>query len=158
MCPVLPATPENAPESVERLAMTLHRLDEAHRRYRVHSARVVGLAPMEVSALLAVGDTPGITPTALARDLVITSGSTTAVIDRLEKAGHVVRTKHPDDRRSLHLHLTAAGTDAMTNLREAYRYVLSTTGTDETILSAIPQLHEITEALNAAVNESPDGA
>ncbi|WP_454129271.1 MarR family winged helix-turn-helix transcriptional regulator [Microbacterium aurum] len=41
------------------------------------------------------------TPVALSRYLGITSASTTALLDRLEKSGHIVRTPHPRDRRSI---------------------------------------------------------
>lgn len=40
-------------------------------------------------------------PTSLSQKLGISSAATTLVIDRLEKAGHVQRTAHPQDRRSL---------------------------------------------------------
>jgi DNA-binding MarR family transcriptional regulator len=149
----LPATPANTPESVARLADTLHQLDEAHRRYRVYTARVVDVSPTELSALTAINDTPGITPGALARDIVLSSGATTSVIDRLERSGHIFREKHPGDRRSLHLRLTEKGDDTMSMLNEAYRYVLSTSGTDDAITAVLPQLDRVTDALNSAARE-----
>lgn len=139
--------------SIARLAVTLHRLDEAHRRYRVYAAKVVGIGPTELSALLAISDTPGITPAALGQDIILSSGATTSVIDRMEASGHIYRANNPNDRRSLHLRLTDKGTQTMTTLREAYRYVLSTTGTDQTIASALSQLDSITYALNTAARE-----
>ena len=39
------------------------------------------------------------TPTALARQTGLTSGATTAMLDRLEKAGLIERRPNPDDRR-----------------------------------------------------------
>lgn len=42
-----------------------------------------------------------VTPVTLSRYLGITSASTTALIDRLEKSGHVTRTPNPSDRRSV---------------------------------------------------------
>ena len=53
MSPDLPATPENHPESVRLLASTLRTLDEAHRRYRLHAAKVIGMGHTELSALVA---------------------------------------------------------------------------------------------------------
>ena len=108
----------------------------------------------ELSALVAIGETPGMTPGTLSNELLLSTGATTAVVDRLEKSGHVTRTRHPGDRRSLFLHLTAQGEDTTTILREAYQYVLSTTGTDETIAEALPQLDGIAAALDVAAREA----
>lgn len=153
MSPDLPATPENHPESVQRLAVTLRTLDEAHRRYRLHAAKVLGMGHTELTALVALSETPGMTPGALSTELLLSTGATTAVVDRLEKSGHVARSRHPGDRRSLFLHLTDLGEATTTTLREAYQYVLSTTGTDETIADALPQLDGIAAALDAAARE-----
>jgi DNA-binding MarR family transcriptional regulator len=45
--------------------------------------------------------------------LGLTSGSVTALLDRLGKAGFVSRSQHPDDRRSLLATATPAGRHAM---------------------------------------------
>lgn len=42
-----------------------------------------------------------VTPVHLARYLGITSASTTALLDRLSRSGHVTRTANPADRRSI---------------------------------------------------------
>jgi DNA-binding MarR family transcriptional regulator len=149
----LPPTPANHPDSIKRLAVTLRRLDEAHRRYRVHAAKVVGMAPTDLSALLVVSESPGITPGALARELLLSTGTVTAVVDRLEASGRVARVADPGDRRSLRLQLTEQGTEIASALDEAYWFVLSTTGTDDTIAGALPQLDSITEALDAVASE-----
>lgn len=50
-----------------------------------------------------------LTPTALRRSVLITSGAMTAALDRLEAGGLIVREPNPDDRRSLTARLTADG-------------------------------------------------
>jgi DNA-binding MarR family transcriptional regulator len=66
------------------------------------------LHPTDWSALLAViqGDRVGtpLTPGELGERLGISSGATTAVVDRLERAGHVRRERDDRDRRRLTLH------------------------------------------------------
>ncbi|RLK52629.1 MarR family winged helix-turn-helix transcriptional regulator [Microbacterium telephonicum] len=52
-------------------------------------------------------DSRAVTPTLIARHLGITSASTTALLDRLEKSGAIERARHPSDRRSLHITATA---------------------------------------------------
>jgi DNA-binding MarR family transcriptional regulator len=44
-----------------------------------------------------------VTPVVLAKYLGITSASTTAVLDRLEKSGHIARIPNPTDRRSVRI-------------------------------------------------------
>ena len=49
------------------------------------------------------------TPGAIRRDLRLTTGAVTNRLDQLEARGFVVRQPNADDRRSLHVRLTAAG-------------------------------------------------
>jgi DNA-binding MarR family transcriptional regulator len=46
------------------------------------------------------------TPGRLSSALNLSAPATTAMIDRLERQGHVVRSQHPDDRRSVVVHVT----------------------------------------------------
>lgn len=50
-----------------------------------------------------------LTPTALRRSVLITSGAMTACLDRLEGAGLISRAAEPADRRSVTAELTALG-------------------------------------------------
>ncbi|AGS34464.1 putative transcriptional regulator, MarR family protein [Corynebacterium maris DSM 45190] len=47
-----------------------------------------------------------VTASMLAAHLNITSASTTKLLDRLERGGHIVRTPHPSDRRSQAISIT----------------------------------------------------
>jgi DNA-binding MarR family transcriptional regulator len=67
---------------------------------------------------LAVLDGAGepLEPGVISERLLITSGSVTSLLDTLEKAGLVTRSRHPDDRRKVLVDITEAGTaivDAM---------------------------------------------
>lgn len=46
------------------------------------------------------------TPTAIAKHLGVSTASTTKLLDRLEDAGHVIRSPHPSDRRALAITIT----------------------------------------------------
>lgn len=48
------------------------------------------------------------TPSTIAAHLGISSASTTKLLDRLEKGGHVRRSRHPSDRRALAISIEAA--------------------------------------------------
>ena len=73
-----------------------------------------GMHPTDWAALLAVvhGDRVGrpLTPGDLGERLAISSGATTAVVDRLERAGHVRRVRDDRDRRRLTLHRAESAT------------------------------------------------
>ena len=69
-------------------------LDEA-------AARHYGLNRTDMRALDIVGREGPIAPTELARRLGFTTGGITTVIDRLERAGYVVRRPSATDRRRL---------------------------------------------------------
>ncbi|RXZ48348.1 MarR family winged helix-turn-helix transcriptional regulator [Agromyces binzhouensis] len=62
-----------------------------------------------------------LTPGALAKLLGISTASTTVLIDRLERSGHLVRRPHPTDRRSL--------------------VVASTTDSDEEVRATLGRMH-----------------
>jgi DNA-binding MarR family transcriptional regulator len=84
---------------------------EAERLGQVFAERN-GMHPTDLHALLAVmqGDASGspLTPGRLGEQLGLSSGATTAVIDRLERAEHVRRARDGRDRRRVTLHHGAA--------------------------------------------------
>jgi DNA-binding MarR family transcriptional regulator len=55
------------------------------------------------------GSPYALTPTALYEATMVTSGAMTARLDRLEKAGLILRGPHPNDRRGIVVQLTAKG-------------------------------------------------
>lgn len=89
-------------------------------RYTIEAQRLAhdfagrqGLHFTDLQALIAVMhaerlDTP-LTPGRLGETLGLSSGATTAVIDRLERDGHLRRTRESADRRVVHLRYGAPG-------------------------------------------------
>ncbi|WP_371477410.1 MarR family winged helix-turn-helix transcriptional regulator [Kitasatospora sp. NBC_00315] len=75
-------------------------------------AATQGLHATDVQALLAImrggrgegAEAEAMTPGRLREQLGITSGAVTAVLDRLERAGHVRRARDSVDRRQVHVH------------------------------------------------------
>ncbi|MEZ5778261.1 MAG: MarR family transcriptional regulator [Paracoccaceae bacterium] len=62
-----------------------------------------------LAALRRSGAPFALTPTQLYEATMMSSGGMTARLDRLEKAGHVVRRPNPDDRRGTLVSLTDSG-------------------------------------------------
>jgi DNA-binding MarR family transcriptional regulator len=139
---------------IDELATCLQLLVEAHRRYQLHAATIAGIGPAEIDTLLAINGSPGVTLSALCPSVCLASSTALDVISQLETSGHIERSTDIDDRRGLYL--TNRGSETAEILREAYRYVLSTTGASKALTSALPQLDRITSALNAAARrENP---
>ena len=72
-----------------------------------------GLHPTDLQALIAVmhAERRGapLTPGRLSEVIGLSSGATTAAIDRLERAGHLRRARESTDRRVVHLHFGEPG-------------------------------------------------
>lgn len=86
----------------------LHRTDLAATRHRAALARVLGLSESDVLALQHIARSGRLTSTQLASRLRLSSGGVTALVQRLERAGQLLREPHPDDRRSSLLRLSPA--------------------------------------------------
>src|SRR3954454_13773655 len=110
---VVPADPERAAalELVHRLRDVALRLELAIGEF----ARSSGLHGTDVRALVRLLDAEraGVeaTPSWLAQQLGMTSQATTAVIHRLEAAGHVERVRSRTDGRSSHLQVSDSAVD-----------------------------------------------
>lgn len=68
--------------------------------------RHVGISRSDYDALEALDEHGSLTPGELGTLLSLTSGSVTALIDRLEKLGWASRNGHPEDRRKVVVTLT----------------------------------------------------
>ena len=91
-------------------------LRDAEQRLSDVSRRYMKLGQTDMRALhyLIVCGHQGIiaTPGGIAQHLSISSASTTKLLDRLEQAGHIVRSPHPSDRRALTISITPETRDA----------------------------------------------
>lgn len=93
------------------LMSALGRLREAEQTLSDASLAYMKLNKTDMRALhyLIVAGNTGViaTPGSIAAHLKISSASTTKLLDRLEKGGHIVRAPHPTDRRALAISVTA---------------------------------------------------
>ncbi|GGV39099.1 MULTISPECIES: MarR family transcriptional regulator [Paenarthrobacter] len=95
---------------ISELMAALGRLRDAEQRLAEASLRYMKLNQSDMRALhyLIVCANHGViaTPGAIASHLNISTASTTKLLDRLERAGHVTRQAHPSDRRALAIAIT----------------------------------------------------
>jgi DNA-binding MarR family transcriptional regulator len=101
------------PDGIPQLTMGLRGLIVSGERLRNVLAHHLGLGPSDLVALGHVHNDGPLTPRELASRMEVTSGSMTALLDRVEKAGFLTRDANPHDRRSLLIRATPAGSHAM---------------------------------------------
>jgi DNA-binding MarR family transcriptional regulator len=73
---------------------------------RAAAARLLGLGETDVLAIQHLAWAGALAPSRLGARLRLTSGGTTALVQRLERSGHITRQPHPHDARSTLLRLT----------------------------------------------------
>jgi DNA-binding MarR family transcriptional regulator len=88
-------------EITERIREALLRHALAAAEHRVLLGRLLGLTESDVLAVQHLAREGRMTPSALGARLHLTSGGTTALLQRLERAGHLERHPNPVDRRSV---------------------------------------------------------
>ncbi len=71
--------------------------------------RSLGLTSSQFDVIATLGDTEGMTCTALSEKTLVTKGTLTGVLDRLEKKGLIERVPSREDRRSIFIRLTPKG-------------------------------------------------
>ncbi len=80
-------------------------------RYSAALARRMELGISEIAALEHLHSAGELTPKQLGERLFMSSGAVTALVDRLERGGHLERVPNPRDRRSSLLRPTHWGTE-----------------------------------------------
>ena len=96
----------------EQFIRTLRSLAECYQAFQACSAehvRKLGLTSAQFDIVATLGNTPGMTCKELGEKTLITKGTLTGVLDRLEARGLIRRTASDADRRQVFLVLTSQG-------------------------------------------------
>jgi MarR family 2-MHQ and catechol resistance regulon transcriptional repressor len=96
----------------EPFLATLRELARCFQAFESHSAthiRTLGLTPPQFDIVATLGNTAGMSFKELGEKTLITKGTLTGVVDRLEARGIVRRVGSDADRRSTRVELTDAG-------------------------------------------------
>ncbi len=91
------------------LIRELARCYQAFERASDANIRRMGLTPPQFDIVVTLGNTPGLSFKELGSRTLITKGTLTGVVDRLEARGLVERMASPDDGRSTLVRLTSEG-------------------------------------------------
>lgn len=87
-------------------ALRVYRAAELAMRRRTRESMSMGENELLVLRYLLREPGRNVRPGELTRYLGLSTASTTAILDRLERSGHIARTANPDDRRSIFVHAT----------------------------------------------------
>jgi DNA-binding MarR family transcriptional regulator len=130
------------PERIRALGRALIRASDADRRLRLAAAERNGVGPSDFDALLLIDASGPLTAGKLAEAMALTTGAVTGLIDRLERAGSVQRTRHEADRRQVLIELAPERREAIDAHRgDRERMVLDAAGeTDDATLAACARL------------------
>ncbi len=112
--------PGSHSEELLLLIDRLGRLSMANERMRATLAKELDMSLHELNALIYVEYERHITPKALAHNLSLSTGSVTALVDRMVDSGLVMRNPHPNDRRSVLLSLTPKGSQVIESIVDRY--------------------------------------
>lgn len=97
---------DDTPHTPEAIRELLTRKNLSATRHRTALAHLLGMTDTDVLAVQHISRAGSLTPTRLGSLLGLTSGGTTALVQRLERLGYLQRDRHPSDRRSAVLRLT----------------------------------------------------
>ncbi len=89
---------------------------QAFERFSGELARQGGLTHAQFDIIATLGNTPGMAYKELGEKTLITKGTLTGVIERLEQKGLVLRERCSQDKRSYFVRLTQAGEDCFASV------------------------------------------
>lgn len=115
----IPYPASMAQERPARIGFLLSQLGEHAGELFADRTRELGVTPSEAGVVRIVGRTPGISQRELADRLGAVQSRVVALVDRLEQAGLVTRTRGTVDRRTQLLNLTDPGRALLGALRTA---------------------------------------
>lgn len=96
----------------ERYLRSIRLLSECYHAFEQISdshVRTMGLTLAQFDIIATLGNTEGMTCKELGEKTLITKGTLTGVLDRLEAKGLIMRAINPEDRRSMIIALTEQG-------------------------------------------------
>jgi DNA-binding MarR family transcriptional regulator len=98
------------PSAAARLGAAVEGYQAAVDDFDREIARLLGVNETDLRCLeiLMQGPAESVTPRDLADELGLTTGSVTAMLDRLERIGYLTRSPHPTDKRRLIVRATEA--------------------------------------------------
>jgi DNA-binding MarR family transcriptional regulator len=108
-----------AMERIDVCLIALRRILRATELHAKELAQSAGMTPVQLRVVQIVAETGTSTGGAIARRMHVAPATITAMIDKLERAGHVARQRSDADRRQTIIALTDRGRDALKRAPDA---------------------------------------
>ncbi len=108
-----------AMERIDVCLIALRRILRATELHGKELAQAAGMTPVQLRVVQIVAETGTSTGGAIARRMHVAPATITAMIDKLERAGHVARQRSDADRRQTIIALTDRGRDALKRAPDA---------------------------------------
>lgn len=102
-------TSDKQPDRIQEVIYLMRKLMQAGERYTKELNKKFGVSAPQVACLMALLDNGPISPSQIARKIMVESSTVTGIIDRLEQKGLVRRMRVSQDRRVITVELTETG-------------------------------------------------
>jgi len=102
-------TSDKQPDRIQEVIHLMRKLMQAGERYTKELNKKFGVSAPQVACLMALLDNGPISPSQIAKKIMVESSTVTGIIDRLEQKGLAARTRVSQDRRVITVELTEAG-------------------------------------------------
>ncbi len=99
----------SAADRVREVVFLIRKLMQAGERYTKELNKKFNVSAPQVATLLALFEQGPMSPSLIARNIMVNSSTVTGIIDRLEQKGLVVRLRNSPDRRIVTVELTESG-------------------------------------------------
>ncbi|MDR6690573.1 DNA-binding MarR family transcriptional regulator [Microbacterium sp. 1154] len=139
-------------------ALRIYRAAEVAMRRRTRDSMSMGENELLVLRYLLRDSTRRVRPGELSRYLGLSTASTTALLDRLERSGHVTRAANPDDRRSIFIQVTPrAHTEVRQTLGDMHERMLAAVidMTPDESAAVVAFLKRMSDAVDGVAAEHP---
>jgi DNA-binding MarR family transcriptional regulator len=129
-------------QRIQALTRAIARAGDADRRLRLAAAERFGVGATDFDVLVLLDTAGPLAAGRIAEAMAITTGAVTGLIDRLERAGYVQRTRHETDRRQVLIELAPARRDELdTHWKDRDRVVAEAVAElDDAVLANASQL------------------
>ena len=100
---------ESQPDRIQEVIHLMRKLMQAGERYTKELNKKYGVSAPQVACLMALLENGPISPSQIAKRIMVESSTVTGILDRLEQKGLVARTRVSQDRRVITVDLTETG-------------------------------------------------
>ncbi|MDQ1137492.1 DNA-binding MarR family transcriptional regulator [Microbacterium sp. SORGH_AS 1204] len=139
-------------------ALRIYRAAEVAMRRRTRDSMSMGENELLVLRYLLRDSSRQVRPGELTKYLGLSTASTTAILDRLERSGHITRAANPDDRRSIFIQVTPrADAEVRRTLGNMHDRMLAAVidMTPEESAAVVAFLQRMSDAVDGVAVETP---